>query len=61
MKRLLHGQPTAARCPPLLACRYTCVDGLVEINTFFLIARRCFPRWRKPIGWVQQCAGALLC
>lgn len=28
-------------------CRYTCVDGIVELNTCFLIARRTFPRARR--------------
>lgn len=37
---------------------YTCVDGLVEINTFLLIARRSTrsPRLRRLCSWLYWCA-----
>ena len=31
---------------------YTCWDAIVEINTFFMIARRQFPAQRKVLHWV---------
>lgn len=31
---------------------YTCIDGLCEINTFFLIARRQWPKLRGAMDWM---------